>query len=94
MMRGQISNFHQVGKDRGERGIAHAALKKNGKKPVTKQEGRISNFHQVGEDRGERGIAHAAVKKNGKKTATKQEGAYFKLLPSWGRQRGKRDCIT
>ena len=30
--RGRISNFYQVGEDRGERGIAHAALKKNGKK--------------------------------------------------------------
>ena len=35
MMRGQISNFtnfHQVGEHRWERGIAHVALKKNGKK--------------------------------------------------------------
>ena len=64
MMREQISNFHHVGEDRGERGIAHAALKKNGKKNrQLNRRGLISNFYQVEEDRGERGIAHAAFKK-------------------------------
>ena len=39
-MRGQISNFHQVGEDRGK-GNVHAAYKNNLKKRLTKDRRKI-----------------------------------------------------